>query len=63
MDQMVFRLLLALVGLAALVALLIATVVLARAGQPIWAAFTGTGAVVLCVGGLYKLLLALGQFT
>lgn len=61
MSRYVFQLFLAVVGLLALVALLVTTVFLAKNGQPSWAAFTGTGAVVLCVGGLYKLLLALGQ--
>lgn len=61
MDTFTFRAFLALVGLFALVALLIATVVLAQSGQPVWAAFTGTGAVVVGVGGLYKLLLRLVQ--
>lgn len=61
MDPNLLKFLLALVGLAALVALLIATVTLAKAGQPMWAAFTGTGAVVVGIGGLYRLLLTLGQ--
>ncbi|MCD0170566.1 hypothetical protein [Deinococcus sp. 23YEL01] len=61
MDTNIFRLALALVGLVAFIALLVATVVLSRAGQPMWAAFTGTGAVVVCVGALYRLLLVLGQ--
>ncbi|BBN97243.1 hypothetical protein DEIGR_500001 [Deinococcus grandis] len=61
LDTNVFRLSLALVGLVAFIALLVATVILAKAGQPMWAAFTGTGAVVVCVGALYRLLLTLGQ--
>lgn len=61
MDGNLLKFFLALVGLSAFLALLIATVLLAEAGQPMWAAFTGTGAVVVGVGGLYKLLLTLGQ--
>lgn len=61
MNTLTFFILLALIGLAAFVALLIATVNLARSGQPAWAAFTGTGAVAVGIGGLYHLLLTLGQ--
>lgn len=61
MDGNLLKFSLALVGLTAFLGLLIATVLLAKAGQPVWAAFTGTGAVVVGVAGLYKLLLALGQ--
>lgn len=61
MSAYVFRLLLAVIGLLAFALLLLATVSLAQGGQPVWAAFTGTGAVALCSVGLYKLLLALGQ--
>ena len=61
MDTNLFRLALDFVGLLALIALLVATVILAKSGQPMWAAFTGTGAVVVCVGALYRLLLVLGQ--
>lgn len=61
MDMFSFRIALAVIGLLAFIALLIATVVLSRAGQTMLAAFTGTGAVVVCVGALYKLLLVLGQ--
>lgn len=61
MDTNAYRLSLAVIGLLAFVALLVATVILAKAGQPIWAAFTGTGAVAVCGGALYKLLLTLGR--
>lgn len=61
MDPLAFGAVLAVIGWLGLVALLVGAVVLARAGQPIWAAFTGTGAVSGCVYGLYKLLIVLGQ--
>lgn len=61
MSTFTFRLLLALIGLFAFAALLVTSVTLAKSGQPVWAAFTGAGAVTLAVGGLYRLLLLLGQ--
>lgn len=61
MTPIHLKMFLAFIGLLGLIALLVATVILAKAGQPMWAAFTGTGAVVVCVGALYRLLLVLGQ--
>jgi len=61
MTRIHLKALLAVTGLLAFVALLICTVFLAQTGQPIWAGFTGTGAVAVGIGGLYKLLLFLGR--
>lgn len=60
MHAFTFRLLLALVGLVAFIALILITAFLARNGQSIGAFFTGAGATA-CLTGLYKLLTALGQ--
>lgn len=61
MTSLHLKALLALTGLTAFLALLVATVFLGQANQPVWAAFTGTGAVVVGLGGLYRLLLVLGR--
>ena len=58
MSNSLYRLLIALVGLIAFVALLVAAVQLAG-NSPGLAALSGGGAVALAVGGLYKLLVML----
>ncbi|MCD0156997.1 hypothetical protein [Deinococcus sp. 6GRE01] len=55
------KMFLASVGFLTFIALLVATVILAKAGQPMWAAFTGSGAVCVCLGLFFKLLLTLGR--
>lgn len=61
MDTNIFKFLLALMGLLAFVALLVATIILARNGQAIGAAFTGSGAVAVGVPSFYNLLGGLAQ--
>ena len=55
-----YRIALAVIGLFAFVALLVAAVFLA-ASSPGLAALSGGGAVALAVAGLYKLLVLLGS--
>lgn len=61
MSQTVYRLLIALAGLVGLAILLVAAVLLARAGQPIATALTGTGAGGLAVREFFRLLTLLGS--
>ena len=61
MNTFTYFLSLAMVGLVALISLLTVTVILAKGGQTIWAALTGTGAVAVGVIGLYQLLMLLGK--
>lgn len=63
MNSFTFRLVLALIGLFAFLALVGATAYLGIRGQTGWAAFTGSGAVAVGIGGLYKLLVSLGLET
>ena len=60
-EKSVVLIVVAVIGLIPLLALLVTTVILARAQQPMWAAFTGSGAVVVGLVSLYKLLTILGQ--
>jgi hypothetical protein len=60
-NSTTFRLSLALIGLVGLLALLTASVLLARAGHSLGAALTGTGAGGLAISGLYTLLRELSR--
>lgn len=54
-----FRIVLAVLGLTAFLALLGASIYLVIRGQTGWAAFTGGGAIVVALNGLYGLLASL----
>lgn len=61
MNNLSFRVVLAVIGLFAFVALLVTTVMLVDQGQGGLAALTGTGAVGLGTSGLFGLLQGLGK--